>query len=234
MCVLTLLERRESKKCVHHYCRKLLLKLFQIFRCYMYWGKKKQYLKTVVVLVTSTFMLTTLRTAALKNCYGYESRKAEHRWWKTNLQIHYNHWNARHSKSDIIAKDINNALALFAVADRLTNLTSVALNFYTLSHLIKLASVFIENQVLFVYCVCRKPIRLEWHNLMLSIMRQWRKLCNICHLPWYPIKCFQLHGIGFPSDSQQFSALRLYLTNERPHIHIKPPIVSFMVAVAQG
>lgn len=164
MCVLTLLERRESKKCVHHYCRKLLLKLFQIFRCYMYWGKKKQYLKTVVVLVTSTFMLTTLRTAALKNCYGYESRKAEHRWWKTNLQIHYNHWNARQSKSDIIAKDINNALALFAVADRLTNLTSVALNFYTLSHLIKLASVFIENQVLFVYCVCRKPIRLEWHN----------------------------------------------------------------------
>ena len=63
-----------------------------------------------------------------------ECRKAERRWRKTNLQVHFEIYkerlgfyhlelkNARQSFfSDIIAKNKNNARALFATVDRLTN-----------------------------------------------------------------------------------------------------------------
>ena len=63
-----------------------------------------------------------------------ECRKAERRWRKNNLQVHYDIYkeilrtynmelrNARRSYfSDIIAKNNNNSRALFAIVDRLTN-----------------------------------------------------------------------------------------------------------------
>lgn len=74
------------------------------------------------------------RKATLVRAEKRECRKAERRWRKTNLQIHFDIYkerlriynlelkNARQSFfSDIIAKNNNNARALFATVDRLTN-----------------------------------------------------------------------------------------------------------------
>ena len=74
------------------------------------------------------------RNATLVRIGKRECRKAERRWRKTNLQVHYEIYkerlhiynlelrNARQSFfSDIITKNNNNARALFATVDRLTN-----------------------------------------------------------------------------------------------------------------
>ena len=74
------------------------------------------------------------RNALLVRTEKRECRRAERRWRKTNLQVHYeiykeklriynfNLKNAREAFfSEIIAKNNNNAQALFTTVDRLTN-----------------------------------------------------------------------------------------------------------------
>ena len=73
------------------------------------------------------------RNATLVKMEKRECRKAERRWRKTNLQVHFDIYKerlyifnlefkkSRQSFSDIITKNKNNARALFATVDRLTN-----------------------------------------------------------------------------------------------------------------